>query len=220
MQNEKDIEELADVLQGALHDYTGQYDDREIFLRMARYAIRDNAYTKRPQDNNIEIIAGICPECKQELFRDNNLVPLPSEAELAAASLPFFRPIAGDKIVLDAYEFIRFIHAKFGKDNSGMDLKQLETLLRKSNVYGFDSNCEFKKAEVLRNQLANLILSKLSQQPPKERKVSLEEIEEVLRSNGEIKHIPVSGDLVFGYLKPIAQAILSLINATEERKGE
>ena len=58
-----------------------------------------------------------------------------------------------------------------------------------------------------------------NQQPPKERKVSLEEIEEVLRSNGEIKHIPVSGDLVFGYLKPIAQAILSLINATEERKG-
>ena len=51
-----------------------------------------------------------------------------------------------------------------------------------------------------------------NQQPPKERKVSLEEIFNII------------DNMVHGYSKTwktkVAQAILSLINATEERKGE
>lgn len=52
-------------------------------------------------------------------------------------------------------------------------LVDLELLLRKCNVYGFDSNCEFKKTEVMRNQLANKILSHFG--TPKEKLVELDE---------------------------------------------
>ena len=49
-----------------------------------------------------------------------------------------------------------------------------------------------------------------SQQPPKERKVSLEEIRQTIRQHGGWE----------SSIDDISKAILSLINATEERKGE
>ena len=55
-------------------------------------------------------------------------------------------------------------------------------------------------------------LGKFSQQPPKERKVSLEEISKILICLHE-----VTGEVYLGNITGTSQAILSLLNATEER---
>ena len=63
-----------------------------------------------------------------------------------------------------------------------------------------------------------------NQQPPKERKVSLEEIEKVVAKTLKVSCTCLDGRGIVCvgcfYRKDIGKAILSLINATEERKGD
>ena len=100
---------------------------------------------------------------------------------------------------------------KFGKDNSGMKEREYHYRdgYRNGYIEGFNKALEgqIKKAEL---SIEPIIFS---QQPPKERKVSLEEI--IIC----IKEADTKEDIHSYYVR-IARAILSLLNATEERKGE
>ena len=131
----------------------------------------------------------------------------------------------------------RWVCAKFGKDNSGMDLEAMRFQIHKRIRDNVNSPAE--AAMAIRSVFD--YLNSISQQPPKEttnkkwpsqcddpkchckyeseyfnepkeRKVSLEEIANELDKN--------YGETPDGYNRLVAQAILSLLNATEERKGE
>jgi hypothetical protein len=89
------------------------------------------------------------------------------------------------------------------KDNSGM-VPRKEYLM-----------CSTHQVGIMPNRLCGYCeLERLSQQPPKERKVSLEEISKILICLHE-----VTGEVYLGNITGTSQSILSLLNATEERKG-
>ena len=97
---------------------------------------------------------------------------------------------------------------KFGKDNSGMvalDKNEVMNYLR--DFYTLD-NRDF--------EIIIAICSFFGRHTPKERKVSLEEIKKTIRQ----EFIKPEFKYNTPWLDRSALAILSLLNATEERKGE
>ena len=101
------------------------------------------------------------------------------------------------------------VHLTFGKDNSGMVAISKKAI---TDSLGYPTNRVLTDKEL---SLINYICENFSQQPPKERKVSLEEIKKVVRQQMDIYNSDYDNKC-----KQISQAILSLLNATEERKGE
>ena len=121
--------------------------------------------------------------------KDNNaLVPL-DEEEVANALVDAHGILNKHLLKKEYYlPYAKTICAKFGKDNSEFGHSGDKTV----SSYPEDN-----------------------QQPPKERKVSLEEIDlRVLLSNYDGSYHRDSD-----YIRGLSKAILSLINATEERKG-
>ena len=213
----KEVEELAQLIAVYAFEFPHlKQDNPEFALCMEEYIakrLNEQGYSKRHQDNNA-------------------LVPL-DEEEVANALVDAHGILNKHLLKKEYYlPYAKTICAKFGKDNSGMvlDEKELsllfdmlkmhkvnylpELLTQPTGIIGIDQAFSTFK----------IWLSKLSQQPPKERKVSLEEIKDALfyvatnakQKAGSIKtHVNIEGDLL-----EISARILSLLNATEERKGE
>ena len=135
--------------------------------------------------------------------------------------------------------------AKFGKDNSGMVTLDEEKLFEIISAHNTGNPDRFYNPKAMNEdrELARMIYEKFSQQPPKEpcshdwqynsdikgvaqcskcdeyqlpkeRKVSLEEISKILICLHE-----VTGEVYLGNITGTSKSILSLLNATEERKG-
>ena len=101
------------------------------------------------------------------------------------------------------YDLADVICAKFGKDNSGM-VPRKEYLM-----------CSTHQVGIMPNRLCGYCeLERLSQQPPKERKVSLEEIK-IIKSVLDYYNLTEDGF----YTDVISEEIAKRLNATEERKG-
>ena len=78
----------------------------------------------------------------------------------------------------------RWVCAKFGKDNSGMvlDKKEIRRTINEIQVPYADSQTGRIALTIYIDLIVEAIYSKFSQQPPKERKVSLEEIK-IIKGN-------------------------------------
>ena len=135
--------------------------------------------------------------------QDNALVPLDRDklAKILAqhrGGHSGFPPASWD------YDLADVICAKFGKDNSGMRNLDYDLIMSYSHEYGD------------RKDFIRFICNNFSQQPPKERKVSLEEIQNVIyhENRKQTKYLSTID------IHNIAEVVLSLLNATEERKTE
>jgi hypothetical protein len=141
--------------------------------------------------------------------QDNNLMPLDVKklSVLLCAHRgghPGFPTTSWDN------ELAELICSKFGKDNSGM-VPRKEYLM-----------CSTHQVGIMPNRLCGYCeLERLSQQPQKERKVSLEELVELIKYELKVYNNDKddSYKIMTTTIEHISQAILSLLNATEERKG-
>ena len=116
-------------------------------------------FTKRPQDNNA-------------------LVPLDFQVIF---DMLFDRT---QYSVDSCKDIAEEICAKFGKDNSGMvlDKKEIRRTINEIQVPYADSQTGRIALTIYIDLIVEAIYSKFSQQPPKERKVSLEEIK-IIKGN-------------------------------------
>ena len=116
---------------------------------------------------------------------------------------------------LNASKYAKMLCAKFGKDNSGMVSLELIKELELLKSY-FEDRMEvvLHRNDIKWKAIDDFLIS--AQQPPKERKVSLEDIQNVIyfENRKQSKYLSMID------IHNIAEAILSLLNATEERKGE
>ena len=154
--------------------------------------------------------------------QDNALVPLEWKAmltELLNAKADDYTEFGE----VDFKKLCKFLCAKFGKDNSGMvpraglltedkadqvardiyDLIHLTVKPPSGKEFGAYIECR---------GIAKALIDKygFSQQPPKERKVSLEEIRQTIRKHGGWE----------SSIDDISKAILSLLNAKESTEKE
>ena len=106
------------------------------------------------------------------------------------------------RFILQAEHLIKCGYAKFGKDNSGMVPNPNQDY---DNGFGHSGPCQPN---------CQCDIMKFSQQPPKERKVSLEEIK-IIKSVLDYYNLTEDGF----YTDVISEEIAKRLNATEERKG-
>ena len=150
-------------------------------------------FTKRPQDNNslpepmdnggyfgthchiCHEAVGICTCVRKD---NNALVPLDFQVIF---DMLFDRT---QYSVDSCKDIAEEICAKFGKDNSGMvlDKKEIRRTINEIQVPYADSQTGRIALTIYIDLIVEAIYSKFSQQPPKERKVSLEEIK-IIKGN-------------------------------------
>ena len=181
----KEVEELAKIIKEGC---------RVVGIEHLSHFIISAGY-KRPQDNNTE------------------LIPL-DEKKL----LVYLLGITPRSVPLDREEIeslAKRICAKFGKDNSGMVNPQEDIIPSCLCKVPEINHCDERKINGSKCVKCGGIIRFpnpiISQQPPKERKVSLEEIEKVMHERFFKDGVKEMNPYDAKRIKSYAQAILSLI---------
>ena len=203
----KEVEELTEFL-GTVFNPAGEYT----YPRYVASRLIHEGYTKRPQDNNALVpLDGIA------------LANFIHKVELLDYSRSKSNPRKWNVTSKQALMISKEICAKLGKDNNqcetiaGSSFKFLSN--KEEDIYTFEDGKPIGKDNNEFGHSGDITVSSYpedNQQPPKERKVSLEEIKEAIL----IEFTLPSNKSVVSWLDRSALAILSLLNATEERKGK